>query len=234
MFTSWALANAWGTDAARDVAAEDPGSFVFGAADTYLGPWSVDVMLLLFIVSTFATNLGFHNAIARYQFSLARDGWAPRALSRTHPRHRSPHLASFTQTAIAAVLVLVFYVTDRHPYDEMFTWLISLGALGLIALMAATSFAAVAFFRRTRVERRAWTTVIAPTLAGLALVAEAVLLIGHWDLQTVGAGGLVPYLPLLLLVAAVIGFVWPVGEQPAWARASTVDSPQDSSTSKAI
>jgi amino acid transporter len=217
MFTSWALANAYGVDQVRDVAAADPGAFVFGAAETYLGAWSVNVMLLMFVVSTFATNLGFHNAIARYQFSLARDGWAPAALTRTHPRHRSPYCASFTQTVIATALVLAFYLAGRHPYEEMFTWLIALGALGLIALMAVASVAAVAFFRRTRLETGVFSTLLAPGLAAVALAAEGVLLVDNWDFQTMDAGGLVPYLPLLLLLAAAIGFLWPVGPPPHWA-----------------
>lgn len=217
MFTSWALAMAWGVENAAGVALEDPGYFIFGAAAAYLGEWSVAVMLVLFIVSTFATNLGFHNAIARYQFSLARDRWAPEPLGRIHPKHRSPYIGSVVQTAIAAILVLAFYVAGAHPYYDMFTWLISLGALGLIALMAVTSVAVIAYFLRTRKERNPWVTIIAPALAALALFAEVFLLVASWGLQTMDAGGLVPYLPLLLLAAALIGFLWKPGVRPGWA-----------------
>lgn len=217
MFTSWSLAMAWGVDDAAAVALEDPGNFVFGAAAAYLGEWSVAVMLILFIVSTFATNLGFHNAIARYQFSLARDGWAPSALERVHPRHRSPYIASMVQTAIAAVVVLIFFFAGAHPYYDMFTWLISLGGLGLISLMAITSAAVIAYFLRTRRETNPWVTIVAPALAALALAAEAVLLVANWGLQTMDAGGLVPYLPWLLLIAALIGFLWKKARRPDWA-----------------
>ena len=47
------------------------------------------------------------------------------------------------QTGIAAVVVLAFYIAGKDPYLEMFTWLIALGGLGLMVLMAATSIAAV-------------------------------------------------------------------------------------------
>lgn len=218
MFTSWSLSMAWGVDEAAGVALEDPGNFIFGAAATYLGEWSVAVMLLLFIVSTFATNLGFHNAIARYQFALARDGWAPRALERVHPEHRSPYVGSLVQTAIAAIVVVVFFVAGAHPYEQMFTWLISLGALGLIALMALTSAAVIAYFVRTRRERNVWVTVVAPAIAAVALATEVVLLVANWGLQTMDAGGLVPYLPLLLLVAGIVGFAWRRGRAPDWAH----------------
>lgn len=229
MFTSWSLAMAWGVENAAAVALEDPGYFIFGAATAYLGEWSVAVMLVLFIVSTFATNLGFHNAIARYQFSLARDGWAPRSVGRIHPKHRSPYIGSVAQTTIAAIMVLAFYLSGAHPYYDMFTWLISLGALGLIALMAVTSVAVIAYFLRTRKERNPWVTVIAPVLAAIALAAEVFLLVANWGLQTMDAGGLVPYLPWLLLIAAVIGFAWKRGPKPSWAGEPETESAADAS-----
>ncbi|WP_353987427.1 APC family permease [Ruicaihuangia caeni] len=234
MLTSWSLAMAWGVEEAAGVALEDPGNFIFGAAAIYLGEWSVAVMLVLFIVSTFATNLGFHNAIARYQFSLARDGWAPRVLERIHPKHRSPFMGSIVQTIIAAVMVLAFFVAGAHPYEQMFTWLISLGALGLIALMAFTSLAVIAYFRRTRRERSVWVTVIAPAIAAVALAAEAVLLVANWGLQTMDAGGLVPYLPLLLLAAAAIGFAWKHGAAPAWAADERGDAAEAPEATEAV
>ncbi|MHA6669131.1 APC family permease [Homoserinimonas sp. A447] len=221
MFTSWSLSMAWGVQEAAGIAMDDPGNFIFGAAATYLGEWSVAVMLVLFIISTFATNLGFHNAIARYQFSLARDGWAPRVLERVHPKSQSPFIASMVQTVIAAVVVLIFFFAGAHPYEQMFTWLIALGGLGLIALMAITSVAVVVYFVRSRRETNPWIVVVAPVLAALALGAEVVLLIANWGLQTMDAGGLVPYLPVLLLVAAIVGLAWKRGPEPAW----MVDAP---------
>lgn len=217
MFTSWALALAWGVGESGEIALSDLGGFTLGAAATYLGPWSVPLMMVLFVFSTFATNLGFHNAIARYQFSLARDGWAPAALARIHPKHRSPFIASVTQTAIAAGVTLVFFLAGADPYEQMFVWLIALGGLGLIALMAMTSVAVVVYFVRTRRERGVWSTKIAPVLAALALTGEVVMLVVNWDVQTNGAGGIVPYLPLLLLAAALVGLLWSTrSKRPSW------------------
>ena len=215
VFVSWSLTIAYGFDDVRDAAANDLGGFIFGAGREYVGPAQVTIMELLFLVSTFATVQGFHNAIARYSFSLARDAWLPAALGRTHPRHDSPFVASFLQTAVAAVVVLVFYIAGKDPYAEMFTWLIALGGVGLMLLMAVTSLAAIAFFRLRRVETRAWTTVIAPVLAAAGLIVAVVLLIVNWDVQTAGAGGLIPYLPWLLLVPVLVGALWPVGARPS-------------------
>lgn len=214
MTTSWALALAYGVDEVAGIALADPGQFVFAAGDQYVGALHVTLMKVLFLVSTFATNLGFHNAVARYQFSLARDGWAPRALARTHPRHRSPYAGSFVQTAIVPLIVVAFAIAGADPYTQMFAWLLALGGLGLMVLMAVTAVATVVFFRRRRLETNRWVTTVAPALAAIGLGAEAVLLISHWDLQTGATSGLVAYLPLLLLVPAAIGFLWRPGRRP--------------------
>jgi amino acid transporter len=214
VFVSWALTMAYGVDEAGPVAIEDLGGFVFGAADEFVGSGHVTIMQILFLFSTFATVQGFHNAIARYLFSLSRDRWSPALFGRTHPVHDSPFLASFFQTAIAAIIVLGFYIAGKDPYLEMFTWLIALGGLGLMLLMAATSVAAIAFFRRHRLESGAWATVIAPALAAAGLIYAVVLLVDNWDVQTGGAKGVIPYLPLLLLVPVIIGLMWPAGRRP--------------------
>ena len=73
----------------------------------------------------------------------------------------------------------------------MFTWLIALGGLGLMLLMAATSIAAFAFFRRHRLETGAWTTVVAPLLAAAGLITAVVLLVANWDVQTGATGGVI-------------------------------------------
>jgi amino acid transporter len=214
IFVSWSLTIAYGFDEVQGAAADDLGGFVFNAAREYVGPAQVTIMEILFLVSTLATVQGFHNAIARYQFSLARDGWVPAGLSRTHPRHDSPYLSSFLQTGIAAVVVLGFYIAGKDPYLEMFTWLIALGGVGLMVLMACTSIAAIAFFRRRRVETNPWTTVVAPVIAAVGLAVAVVLLIRNWDVQTAGAGGVIPYLPWLLVVPVLIGVLWPAGRRP--------------------
>jgi amino acid transporter len=214
IFISWALTMAYGVDDVGEIALNDLGNFVFNAAHEYVGQSLVTAMEILFLVSTLATVQGFHNAIARYTFSLSRDGWVPAALGRTHAVHDSPHIASFLQTGIAAIVVLGFYIAGKDPYLEMFAWLIALGGLGLMVLMAATSVAAFAFFRRHRLETGSWTTVIAPVLAAAGLITAVVLLVAHWDVQTGATGGVIAYLPLLLLLPIVIGAAWPPGPRP--------------------
>ena len=49
---------------------------------------------------------------------------------------------------------------------QLFTWLTNLGALGVILLLALASFSIVGYFRKIQHSETAWTSMIAPALAG--------------------------------------------------------------------
>ena len=73
--------------------------------------------------------------------------------------------------------MLVFAIAGADPVLKLFTWLTNLGALGVLLLMAMTSFAVVGYFRastRRRGSARGRRT-IAPVLAGVALLVVLVL-----------------------------------------------------------
>jgi amino acid transporter len=148
----------------------------------------------------------------------------PWALARTQRVHDSPYIASFLQTAIAAAVVLGFYLAGLDPYTQMFLWLLSLGGLGLMVLLAATAVGSIIFFRRHEFERSLWVSTIAPGIASIGLIVEVVLLVTNWDVQVGSTGGFVAYLPLLLIVPIAVGLFggktlrpkeWKV-EESAW------------------
>jgi hypothetical protein len=112
------------------------------------------------------------------------------------------------QSVLAAVVVIIFVVAGQDPVLALFTWLTNLGTLAIIALMAAASFAVVAFFRQNKnLESNVVRTVVAPVLAGIALIIVLVVAIANFDVLIGHGGVLVWLLPSLLIVAAVIGVV---------------------------
>ena len=186
----------------------DPTGFLFVLSDSYIGGWFTTIMRLLFVTSVFAAVLAFHNAVARYTFALGREGLLPELAGRTHPRYLSPHVGSVVQSVLAAVVVIIFVVAGQDPVLALFTWLTNLGTLAIIALMAAASFAVVAFFRQNKnLESNVVRTVVAPVLAGIALIIVLVVAIANFDVLIGHGGVLVWFLPSLLIVAAVIGVV---------------------------
>jgi amino acid transporter len=201
----------------------DPTTVLFVTGQDRLGAFWGDASSLLFATSLFAALLSFHNAVARYFFALGREGVLPRAFARVNSRSGAPIVGSLVQSVIAVVVVAIFAIQNQDPVLTLFTWLTNLGALGVLALMTATSFAVIGFFRaRPELERNSAATVIAPMVAGLALLA--VLVLGVWNFNVlITSATNAPLdsksviLPCILLVAAVIGAglaYWMRGAKP--------------------
>ncbi|WP_308492146.1 APC family permease [Microbacterium terrisoli] len=206
-FAAWALVLAYGPTKVVGAAQANTAGLAFAAAETYVGAWAQEVMNILLVTSLFAVLLAFHNAVARYLFSLGRESVISERFGRSHARHGSPHLGSLTQTASALVLLVVFAVAGLDPVSAVFSWMSGLATLGLIALMALTSAGVIVFFRRTRLDTRPWNTVIAPVLGLAGLLFLLVLVV--WNFTTLIGGSLLLALifEAILVLAFVLG-VW--------------------------
>jgi len=207
--TTWVLAMAFGVDGVQGAAQQDPAGLVFAVGADYIGSSFVDAMKVLFVTSTFAACLGFHNAVARYQFSLAREHMLPQSLSETHPQWKSPTRSSVAQTVIGLAITLLAWATGQDPIRIVFSLLIAIGTLGIVVIWVLTSAAIVKFFRTETNEQHLFKTLIAPTLSGLGLAWVVVLLIKNWDVQTGMPGTWASYLPLTIAAVLALGFLLP-------------------------
>ncbi|MGW0579382.1 APC family permease [Streptomyces sp. NPDC002920] len=187
---SWAVVLAVGTDKVQGAAAENTSGLVFAVAGQYVGTAASDIMEILLLTSLFAALLAFHSAIARYLFSLGRQGSAPSALARSHDRHGSPHIGSLVQTASAAVVVAAFALAGADPVLQLFTWMSGLATLGVLVLMILVSVAVLVFFGRGGTDSRLWHTRIAPVLGALGLCAVAWLVLDNFTTLIGGSAGL--------------------------------------------
>jgi amino acid transporter len=219
--SSWLLANAVGPDTivnpvalmeagftTPDGAAPDPTTVLIGSGQERLGEFWGDSASLLFATSLFAALLSFHNAVARYFFALGRERVLPSALSRVSGRSGAPAIASIVQSSIALIVVGLFAVLEEDPVLKLFTWLTNLGALGVVLLMAITSFAVVAYFHGR--GESAWRTMIAPLIAGVCLLVILVLGLANFNVLITGStdaptDSVSVILPLVLFGAGVIG-----------------------------
>lgn len=212
-FNSWALVVGYGPGKAIDVAGEtlrsgNPAAYVFDAGGTYLGSWAPHAMTLFVITSMFACNLAFHNGIARYLWTLGRDGVLPAPLAKVHPRTKSPYLASFTQSAIAAALILPFAILGKDPVLTLFFWGSGIAVVGVVTLYILVAVAAFVFFRANpALDGRAWNTKVAPVLAAAVMTAALVLILANFDVLIGSTGRLPIILALTVPTAFVIGLV---------------------------
>jgi amino acid transporter len=206
VFSSWCMVVAVGHDKLMPMltALPDPTNFVFVLSDRHVGPLLTAVMRVLFITSTFAALLAFHNSLARYFFALGREGLLSKSLSRTHAVNRSPYIASFLQTATAAIAVLLFVIGEADPIAVLFARVSAVGTLGIIALMAIASCAVAAFFRGR--PGNLWRVRVLPAVSALALIYIFALGWLHFDALAGGMSPLIPWLPLLVIAAAALGW----------------------------
>lgn len=206
-FASWSLVIAYGPADVVTAAQKNTSGLAFAAAQAYVGTWAEEVMNILLVTSLFAVLLAFHNAIARYLFSLGRESVISGRFGRSHAKYGSPHLGSLTQTVSALVILVVFAAVGLDPVNDVFSWMSGLATLGLIALMALTSAGVITFFHRNRLDTRAWNTKVAPALGVIGLVFLLVLVV--WNFTTLIGGSLALALVFeaILVVAFILGFV---------------------------
>lgn len=213
-FSAWAMAVGEGHSAMIENSAAGPG-VVFAMLAAHTPGWFVTLGNLLFITSLLAALIAFHNVVARYLFSLGREGVLPAALARTNSRTHAPVIGSLTQSAIALVVLVVFAIAGTgadvmFPVFTLFTWLTNTGAFGLVMLMALTSFAVIGYFRGESHGFSNLTTVIAPLLSGIALVVLFGAIVANFDvlIGLEGPSVLGWLLPAIVVVPGVLGVLW--------------------------
>jgi amino acid transporter len=180
----WAFIQAFDSAELMATAQTDPASMFFVAIERFVGVWASDLMYFLIMTSVLASQIAFHNAITRYCFNLARDGLLPAALAHTHPRFGSPSTAGAWQTGLAAVVIGGCALVGADPYLDVLLKVNTPGVVGIIALLALTSAAVVAYFVARRRTVRARATIAVAALATALLGIVLVVLVANINLLT--------------------------------------------------
>lgn len=209
--TMWMLISFYGPSqavAAAGAALEsgDGGVFVFDAVAAELGDWTLVVLPILLASSLLAGIIAFHNSINRYLFALSRDGLMPGAIDRVN-RHGAPWVASLIQTISAIVLVIPFAIAGADPVLTLFSWFSGAAVLCIMVLYVLTSLSVVVYFRRTRTDTRPWQTLIAPSLATVAILGLVWLVLANFDTLLGGSRTAAVVLALAVPVVFAIGVV---------------------------
>jgi amino acid transporter len=209
MITAWLMAVGEGVDKLVPTlqGLKDPTTFLFDLAGRYVGGPVPTIMGFLFVSSLFAAVLAFHNGVARYKYVAGREGLLPASVGVTHPAYQSPHVGSLIQTVIAVVVVGLFAALGMDPVLQLFTWLTQLGTLGVLGLMAVTSFSVVAFFAANAMGETPLSTKVLPIISGVVMAGLFVYIFAKFGDLTGAAGSLGIILPSLVIVAAIVGFI---------------------------
>lgn len=196
--TSWAGVSGYShIDAAASVAQNDSADFFFNPAQHYAGYLLKDLLSWFIITGSFACGMAFHNTTARYMYSLGRERVLPAALGRTHPRYHSPHIASTTQSFIAALIMGAFALfavvnpktgaAQSVAYIQVYGLMALMGVVSILAIQAIVSLAIINYFRMHHAEEHHWwVTITAPVIA--AVTQAYVLYLAIKNLNFLGSG----------------------------------------------
>ena len=221
-FSAWAFSVGVGPSQIVGASQEYGPDLMFVFMSEHVSVIFVDIMNVLFITSLFAALQSFHNAVARYLFSLGREGVVPAWFASTG-KSGAPWAGSVTQTIIALGTTAGFALAGAlggeaalgdqaflYPVLTMFTWLTNTGAMALVLLLAVIAAAVIGFFAKDRRGLSVWSTVIAPLVSGLLLAWVFVMIIMNFHLQLgqERPSASTYVLPVIVGIAGLVGVGW--------------------------
>jgi amino acid transporter len=205
--SSWALAAAVGTDKIVDTSRDPGANLPFSVLGEQYGQIVGTLGQTLLVTGLFAALLSFHQVVARYVYSLAREGVLPANLGALGGTQGSvPIAGSAVQTLVGALGLAAFAVAGADPIAALFTWLSELSALGILVLMILTSIGVVRYFS-VRGGGLDFQRGVAPACSAFALTAVLIISIVNMDSITPDAATLRWILPGLVLLVGVAGVV---------------------------
>jgi amino acid transporter len=160
-------------------------------AGIYVGRWLGVALIVFVITSNFASSFAMHQAMVRYTYSMGREGILPTILGKTHPRWKSPYVATLLQSGFTLLVIAFLGLVKQHTNPSgsvsyalgiangtswqqtsgivSFGWLASIVTICIILVYILTNIAAP-FFARSRNELRLFPHVLAPAVSTLLLL----------------------------------------------------------------
>ena len=149
--TTFSIVSGYGINAAGKEWPVQSGGAVVVLSAQYAALWFGKLLLLLLAVSAFASALGTANFTTRTAFAWGHDGYLPKVFGRTHPRFKSPDVAIGVLIAITLAIMgagLVWQGRTLNDAVTYFSWLLQVGATGILPVYALVGVAGFLHARR--------------------------------------------------------------------------------------
>jgi amino acid transporter len=167
VFTSyaWVIGTGFGNFTKETLAQANPWR---NLGEIYWGGGWVLVFLAIINSAIANANAGV-NAATRVIYAMGRNGVLPRVFARTHPEHRTPHVAIIAQTAFGLGLALLF----GWKWGPLTGFVVMATALTILVILVYITVCTASIFFYTR-ERRSefsiWLHGVFPVLGALAFL----------------------------------------------------------------
>jgi amino acid transporter len=167
----------------------------------YLGHWYATVVDLAAVSAIVAVLLAIHTANFRILYSLGRDRMLPAPLGRTHPQHKTPHVAII----VYSVFTLVIGIAAGAAWGPLkaFGNLGYLSSLGIMPIYVLTSVALPVFiWRRYRSEFSVLLHAVCPAVSAVIFIVAIWLNVHPWP------SGVLSVFPWLLIAWIAASVAW--------------------------
>jgi len=167
----------------------------------YIGSWYSYLVDLAAVSALVAVLLAIHTANFRVLYSLGRDGLLPRALGRTHPRHKTPHIAIIVYSVATLVVGLIAGI-GWGPMSA-FGNLGYLSSLGILPIFIVTNVALPVFMhKRHPAEFSVILHAVFPALSSVTFLAAMWLNIHPWPTSPLNV------MPWIIITVVVVAAIW--------------------------
>ena len=219
-FVSWMVIAGNGAKHAIDQAANNSiGMFTDLAEKNLGGHWVVNIYLFLIVSGSFACALAFHNAASRYLYAIGREvPGLKSSLGATHPRHKTPHIASIVQTAITVALTVGFYFLTPKGSDVLqggyiyeYGLLAILGTMAILIVQSICSLAVIFYFHYQKAKPgNVVVTGVIPAIGAISMAYVVYLLGSHLAFAGGSASSSLFFtlIPWMVIVTFLLGLVF--------------------------
>lgn len=196
--TAWGLQIGWGTDDLKALAGS-PSAPAFVLADRLWGNHASLIVLIALVNSGLGVCIACTTSSTRTLYGMARTGALPAPLARVQPKHGTPVVAVYVQSAITVAILLVVGL-PLGPFN-LFNLFGTTGTFVYIPIFVLMNVAAYRFIRTNHPgEFSVLKYVVAPVISTAALA-----LIAYYSLNPLPDMP-IRLAPLIALVYLALGF----------------------------
>jgi amino acid transporter len=142
---AWVIGTGFDNFTAKTLAEPDPWRAL--GKIFWSGGWVL--VWLAILNSAIANSNAGVNAATRIIYSIARNGALPRPLARTHPEHRTPHIAIIAQTVLGLAVALLLGWKYSSNLLTAFTIIATAVTIVVIVTYILVCFSCIAYYSRT-------------------------------------------------------------------------------------
>ena len=208
LLCAWGFIAHFGANKVTAVAEAESANMFSNVMAEFMGPFAGHLIMIVSLVSIFASGLAIQNVGARYFYSLGVDGVIPKVFGKVHPKQNSPYVAAIAIGVLWIVLIVILGIICGFDAEYTYTRPNVIGNLFVTSILGTVAVAVLVYMRKNAKKYgfKAFHTTISPIIGllgiGFTVVLCAINLNEFLGTSAVGSGIIVAF--FVIYVAAGI------------------------------